>query len=90
MEHVRNHSHTATPLPRSIPAQHRANPVDHAPVQRHPTPLPRPAPRLPRVPVQLPLPILRRHSLQLHPTAQPGSQCLPALHEATGPTDTQP
>lgn len=36
--------------------------------------------RLPRVPVRLPLRVLRRDPAQLHPDAQPHLVCVPAEH----------
>lgn len=44
-----------------------------------------PATRLPRIPVRLPLWLLRRHPAQLHPAEEPDPECLPPQHEASRP-----
>ena len=45
---------------------------------------------LSRVPLRLPLCFLRRHSTQLHPSAEPRSQCIPAQHATARSVHAQP
>lgn len=46
--------------------------------------------RLPRVPLRLPLCFLWRHSAKLHPSPQPGSQCISSQHATSRSVHAEP
>mmetsp|Transcript_18274 Transcript_18274/g.41770 ORF Transcript_18274/g.41770 Transcript_18274/m.41770 type:complete len:576 (+) Transcript_18274:556-2283(+) len=76
--------HGALPAPLPAPAR------DPHPVQGDPARPPRPAARLSRVPLRLPLQLLRRDPAQLHPAPEPLPVGLPPGDAPAGPLHAQP
>mmetsp|Transcript_11424 Transcript_11424/g.24188 ORF Transcript_11424/g.24188 Transcript_11424/m.24188 type:complete len:238 (+) Transcript_11424:1935-2648(+) len=80
----------APAVPGALLEERRAHRVHKVDLQGNAQDVAGVAPRLPGVPLQVPLPALRRHPCELHPDEELDAQRLPEEHEAARPLHSKP